>query len=154
MSSMPAATSPSGSPVAQPIYLVDINGNPLSSSGSVAIQRAGNTVLTIASGSVSTNGNTNDLNVAPYTELAIDIDMTGSSGTGPTIQFIWSRKGTDGIYYPIYQSAVISAFPALLSTSLGPGLAYTQSLGQVGRLSWVLGGTSPSVTFSASLQGK
>jgi hypothetical protein len=149
-----------GQPVAQPYYLVDANGNPIGTTNPQAVTGVGIASAVVLYGLASTlesaNGTSPDLPVGAYTTIGIDINMTGSSGTSPTVQFFWDRKGVDGVYYPIYQSAVFSAPTSQqLSTSIGVGMTYALSLGLTGRLRWVIGGSGgPSVTFSANVYGK
>jgi|SRR5579871_138710 len=100
-------------------------------------------------------GNSGDLDVSKLREVSIDINTTAQAGTNPTIQFFYERKGADGIYYVLWQSAVLSAASNTLSTSVGAGMAYNQSLGPTGRLRWVVGGTaSPNWTFTPNVYGK
>src|SRR5260221_11285992 len=87
--------------------------------------------------SIATTGstqNSGDLAVGSYHEVAIDINTTGQAGTSPTIQYFFERKGADNIYYVLGKSAVLTAAANTLSTSVGPGLAYNQSLGNIDRL--------------------
>jgi hypothetical protein len=111
-------------------------------------------VYSLASAAQTANGNSGDLTVGPYTEISIDINITANSGTSQTLQFFWERKGADGIYYALWQTNVITTTNQALSTSVGAGMAYNQSLGATGRLRWVITGTTPSYTFSANVQGK
>lgn len=108
--------------------------------------------------SVATVGatqNSGDLTVGPYTEIGIDITTTAQSGTSPTIQYFYERKGADGLYYPLWQSAVLTLAANTLSTSIGLGMAYNQSLGLTGRLRWVIGGSAtPTFTHSLNIYGK
>jgi hypothetical protein len=109
------------------------------------------TILNQTSSVQNADGNSADLSVSAFKELAIDINVTALTGTNPTIQFFIDRKGVDGIYYQIWNSASINAASAA-SDSVGPGLNRAQSLGTTIRFRWVIGGTgNPTVTFSASL---
>ena len=99
--------------------------------------------------------NSGDLTVGPYTEISLDINTTAQAGTSPTIQYFYERKAADGIYYVLWQSAVLSAAANTISTSIGAGMAYNQSLGATGRLRWVVGGSAtPTFTHSINLQAK
>lgn len=134
-----------GKPVAPPVYLVDILGNPLPATF---------VLFTAVQTSVS-SGASGDLDVSRIHEISIDITTSAQAGTSPTIQFFWERKGADGIYYPLWQSAILTAAANPLSTSIGPGMAYPQSLGSVGHLRWVVGGSSsPTWTFTPNIFGK
>lgn len=100
-------------------------------------------------------GNSGDLTVGSYVELAVDVNITGNQGSSPTIQFFVDRKGSDNIYYPIWQSSSQSSSSAQVSTAIGAGCAISQSFGATIRFRWVIGGSStPGFTFSASLQAK
>lgn len=115
-----------------------------------AFGRAATTVLNQASAAQTASGNSADLAVGPFTELAIDANITAVSGTSPTLQLFIDRKGADGIYYQIWNSASVNAVTTV-SDSIGPGLNKNQSIGSTIRLRWSIGGTSPSFTFSASI---
>jgi hypothetical protein len=104
-------------------------------------------------------GNSGDLDVSKLREITIDINITANvQGTNSTIQFEWDRKGADGIYYPIWYSDLINGLPAnptKISTSIGPGLQWNESLGNTGRLLWTVGGTAtPEYTFTPNVYGK
>lgn len=129
--------------------LVDSTGRTLTGRSTVAAYTLASTTT---SGSTQNSG---DLTVGSYTEIALDINTTAQAGTNPTIQLFYERKGADGIYYVIWQSAVLTAATNTLSTSIGAGMAYNQSLGVTGRLRWVVGGTAtPTFTMSINVQGK
>ena len=123
-------------------------------SAAVCLQRAAGTVLNQASAAQTSNGNSADLAVGPYTEIAVDANITVVSGTAtPTLVLYIDRKGVDGIYYPLWQSPAQTAV-AQVSASIGSGCVIEQSLGTTIRLRWVVTGTSPSFTFSCSIIGK
>ena len=160
-----------GKPLAQPVYQVDTSGNPINSAdgqsvtvvGALpagtnligAVSRSAVAVYSLASTATTSSSDSGDLIVGPYTEIGIDINTTAQTGTNPTIQFFWKRKGADGIYYALWQSAVLTAATNTISTSIGAGMAYNQSLGSTGKLTWTIGGTStPGFTFSANIYGK
>ena len=70
-------------------------------------------------------------------------------------QLFREHKGADGIYYSVWQSSSFTAASNTLSTSIGPGCAYNQSLGPTGKLTWTVGGTSsPNWTFTPNVYGK
>jgi hypothetical protein len=128
----------------------------LASDEIVPVKRSTVAVYSLASTAITTTPlNSGDLTVGPYTEISIDINATAHTGTNPTIQFTYSRKAADGIYYALWQSAVLSTATFTVSTSIGTGMAYNQSLGVTGQLSWVIGGSAtPGQTFSVNIQGK
>lgn len=119
------------------------------------VKRSTIAVYSLASTATTTSSNSGDLAVGPYTEISIDINTTAQTGTNPTIQFFYKRKAADGLYYTLWQSAVLTAATNTLSTSIGAGMAYNQSLGATGQLTWTIGGTAtPGFTFSANISGK
>lgn len=122
----------------------------------VPVKRSTVAAYTLASTTTSgATQNSGDITVSSYTELGIDITTTAQSGTNPTIQYFYERKGADNLYYPLWQSAVLSAASNTLSTSVGAGMAYNQSLGLTGRLRWVVGGTAtPTFTMSINIYAK
>jgi hypothetical protein len=126
------------------------------STGRVVIGRS--TVAAYSLASTTTTGSTQnsaDITVGSYTEISIDINTTAQAGTSPTIQYFYERKGADNIYYVLWQSAVLTASANTLSTSIGAGMAYNQSLGLTGRLRWVVGGSAtPTFTHSLNIYGK
>jgi hypothetical protein len=131
---------------------VDESGNLKVSVGSSG-GRSATTVLNQASVAQVASGNSADLAVGGYAELTVDVNVTSLSGTSPTLQMFVDRKGADGVYYPIWQSATITAATAV-STTIGAGMSIAQGFGSLVRLRWVIGGTGPNVTFSGSMIGK
>lgn len=125
-------------------------------SGAGYIARLATAAYSLASTTTSgSTQNSGDITVGPYTEISLDINTTAQAGTNPTLQLFYERKGADGIYYVLWQSNVLTAATNTISTSIGAGMAYNQSLGSTGRLRWVVGGTStPTFTFSANITGK
>src|SRR5882762_7941883 len=100
------------------------------------------TVFTQPSLLIITSDNSGILSVGNFEELAVDINITSNQGSSPTIQFFVERLGIDGIWYPIWQSSVISASSAQVSTSIGAGLNFAESFGGTVRFRRVIGGSS------------
>jgi len=94
------------------------------------------------------SGNSGDLDVSKLREVSIDLTTTLVT---TNLQFFWERKGADGNYYVLWQSAVLTTSANTLSTSIGPGCAYNQSLGSTGRLRWVATGNA---SFTPNVYGK
>lgn len=126
------------------------------STGRLLIGRNCVAVYTLASTTTSgTTQNSGDLTVGAYTEISIDINTTAQAGTNPAIQYYYERKAADGIYYVLWQSASLTSATNTISTSVGVGMAYNQSLGATGRIRWVIGGTAtPTFTHTINIQGK
>ena len=102
-----------------------------------------------------TTQNSGDIAVGPYSELSIDITTTAQTGTSPTVQYIYERKGADNLYYPLWTSQTFASATNTISTSIGAGMPYNQSLGLTGRLRWVVGGTAtPTWTHSINCYAK
>lgn len=131
---------------AVPVALCDVNGALLPTT-------AAGTVLNSASAAYTASGASASLAVSQYRELAVDVNVTALSGTTPTIQYFVDRLGADGNFYTVWSSASITA-TGTASTSIGAGCATNAAFGTAVRLRWTVGGTTPSVTFSASLVGK
>jgi hypothetical protein len=113
------------------------------------------TIWTQTSQLIVASNNSGILLVGNYAEIAVDINITSKQGTSPTIQYFIDRLGVDGIYYPLWQSSVQSTSPAQVSTSIGAGLAISQSFAGTARFRWAIGGSStPGWTYSVSLIGK
>lgn len=130
----------------------DSSGN---ASAPACFARFATNIFTLASSLRTANGDSGDLAVGPFSELAVDVDVTGNQGTAPTLTIVLNRKGADGAYYPIWTPSAITATSAQLSTSIGAGCSIAQSVGSTVKLTWTIGGSStPGFTFSASIIGK
>lgn len=104
------------------------------------------TVLNMASTTETTNGQTANLTVDALGELLVGINITSVTGTTPVLNIYVDSLGVDGVWYNIWSGSQIS--------SDGSQVAQLTNFGQTIRLRWVIGGTTPSFTFSASIIGK
>ena len=120
---------------------------------SVALTVGASVVATIVSAANTASGSTADLAVGRLAALGVDVNVTAVSGSSPSISFVLERKGSDGIYYPLASPAALTA-AGQISLSVGRGLTTAAALGTAVRLRWVITGTTPSFTFSASIVGK
>lgn len=112
-------------------------------------------VLNLASAARIASGNVSGLSVAPFREIALDVNVTAVSGTSPTLQLFLDRLMADGATYsPLWQSSIITTAQQMPPVSIGPGCSVAHSIGLFVRLRWVIAGTSPSFTFIASIIGK
>lgn len=102
---------------------------------------------------VTASGQTDDFPTGAFDTLEIDVNVTSITGTTPTIQYIYERKGTDGQYYPVWTSASINT-TGKTSANPGVGCNPNASVGLSGRLRWVVGGTTPSINHTVSIIGK
>lgn len=122
-------------------------------SSTVTSVLSGTDVYTLPSTTETVGSTSANLSVGSLRELALDINVTAISGTTPTLNAYLDRLGSDGEWYTIWSGAQITAV-GTQSTSIGAGLADNASFGSTCRFRYVIGGTTPSVTFSVSIQGK
>jgi len=94
------------------------------------------------------------LSVGIYRELAIDFSLSALTGTSPTAQFYVDRQDAFGNWWQIANGTSHTSAPASDTLSVGSGTYSQHSIGDVIRCRVVLGGTSPSATFSVSVKGK
>jgi hypothetical protein len=102
--------------------------------------------LTLFSGTVTTGGNTADIDVSPYSALELLLKVTSVSGTNPTLSvYIEGKFEATGDYKTlVYQENITST-----------GIWYftiAQLIFRYLRVRWVVGGTSPSFTFGVYAQ--
>lgn len=120
----------------------------------VSTKRQASTVYKRASAAATADGNSGSLFVGVFDELSVDVNVSAVAGTNtPSMTLYVDRLGADGVWYPIYTSSAVTA-AAVVSTSLGRGAATNATFGATARLRWVITGTTPSFTFSASIVGK
>ena len=113
-----------------------------------------NNLLTQASAVYTASGGSGSITVPLAVEmLAVDANVTAASGTSPTLTFYLERQGSDGVWYQVWASSAITA-AGTASTSVGPGCTVGAVLTGMVRLRWVIAGTTPSFTFSASMVGR
>lgn len=99
------------------------------------------------SAAVTVNGQSNEAEVTLFDEGLLLIDITAVSGTSPTIDFVLQTK--------IAGSWV--ALPGVTiaqQTAVGKVVKTLTNIGKEIRLSYTLGGTAPSFTFSSTFLGK
>jgi len=100
--------------------------------------------LTLFSGTVTSSGNTADIDVSPFSAMELEIKVTGVSGTDPSLSvYIEGKFAATGDYKPIASVENI--------TSTGVWYPPTVQLAfKTIRVRWVVGGTSPSFTFTVA----
>jgi hypothetical protein len=102
--------------------------------------------ITIFSGTVTSSGNTSDIDVSKYVMAEIALNVTGVSGTNPVLNFYLEGK-IGNIYKTIWAVEGITG----VSTHF---LTITHlAFGKV-RARWTVSGTSPSFTIAVYLEGK
>jgi hypothetical protein len=96
----------------------------------------------------------NILSFAPHDELRCDLNVTAITGTAPTIQFFVEHTPDGGTsWFSVGNTAVISTAGSAALTLTAKGTA-NSAFGLSGRLRWAVGGTTPSITFTAFIIGK
>lgn len=100
-----------------------------------------------SSGAVTANGQSEIADVTLFGPGLLLIDITAVSGTTPTIDFVVQTR-IAGIWVAlpnvtIAQKTTVTSFATALTNT-----------GKEIRLSWTVGGTSPSFTFSSTYLGK
>lgn len=96
---------------------------------------------------VSTTSQTFNLGDCP--QISFKSHVTAAKGS---LTFQLQTLGHDGVWYNQYTSDPITAATSLVA-SFGAGLQYNSALGQQGRLLTNISGTTPSFTYSISLDG-
>jgi len=102
----------------------------------------------LPSGARTTSGNTADIDVGRFAKAEVCLDVTAVSGTTPTLDvYIEGKDQTSGKYKVIWSQTGINAVGTYWLTITDLIFTYI-------RVRWVIGGTSPSFTFSVGLEGK
>jgi hypothetical protein len=105
--------------------------------------------VTIASsGARTAGGNTSDIDIGRFLYGEFCLDVTAVSGTTPTLDvYIEAKDQLSGKYKVIWSQTGINAVGTFWSGVLTLPYKYV-------RARWVIGGTSPSFTFSIGLEAK
>lgn len=106
-------------------------------------------VLNAGTAPVTANGNSAAVDASSYAEALLFIDITAVSGTSPTANFTLQTYD--------FESQLWYAVPGVTiaqQTATGQVVAAATNFGEQVRLSWTVGGTSPSFTFKASFVPK
>jgi hypothetical protein len=102
--------------------------------------------LTLFSGTVTSNGNTADIDLSLYSIVEIEVKVTAVSGTTPTLDvYIEGRFEATGDY------KVLASVTGITSTGVW-FLTINPLVFRFIRIRWVVGGTSPSFTFTVVAQ--
>jgi hypothetical protein len=121
-----------GKPIAQPVYLVDASGNPLTSTngGATNIAQFGGVATQMATGDGIATGNAPEFAIGLYNSSGVSLDRMrdgGSIGDGVTIGFpaaglmlfnggSWDRWRTPQVFIPIAAVAVTAGTAASIWT--------------------------------------
>ncbi len=125
----------------------------LNTIGHVLTTLEARTMFTLLSGSRTVGGASAALPSSELSRAAVDVQVTAVSGVGPSLRVFVDRMGSDGVWYPVWSPAAMTAV-GTLSTTIGQGMTVGQSLAAQVRLRWEISGTSAAFTFSASMVGK
>jgi len=102
--------------------------------------------ITLFSGTVTASGNTADIDVSTISALEIEIKVTSVSGTSPTLDvYIEGKFETTGDYKTLASLPGVTE-PGTRFLTIDP-LRFRYI-----RVRWVVGGTSPSFTFTVAGQ--
>src|SRR5579859_2303627 len=123
-----------------------------------------NTVLsTQAPGAQTATWTSPDITVDGAEELLVGFELTALTGTGPTAQLVLDIKLPDGTYIQGVKSLtalsatgnqLLTVKAATLPADATPLFYLAQALGGTIRFRVVIAGTTPSATFTITVQGK
>ena len=101
---------------------------------------------TLFSGTVTVSGNTNDLDYSGVSALELELKVTAVSGTSPTLDvYVEGKFETTGDYKVLVSQTGITGTGTWFFTINPLVFRYI-------RVRWVVGGTSPSFTFTVAIQ--
>jgi len=102
--------------------------------------------MTLYSGTVTASGSTADIDVSTISALEVELKVTSVSGTSPTLDvYIEGKFETTGDYKPLASQTGITSTGIWFLTIDPLRFRYI-------RVRWVVGGTSPSFTFTVAGQ--
>jgi hypothetical protein len=105
-------------------------------------------VALLPSAARTASGNTADIDVGRFICGEICLDVTAVSGTTPTLDvYIEGKDQLSGKYKALFSQTGINAVGTYWFTITTLAFKYL-------RVRWVIGGTSPSFTFSVGMEGK
>jgi hypothetical protein len=102
--------------------------------------------LTLFSGTVTASGNTADIDVSLYSVIEIEVKVTSVSGTTPTLDVYIEGKFEATGDYKVLASVTGITSTGIWFITINP-LAFRYI-----RVRWVVGGTTPSFTFTVVAQ--
>jgi len=105
--------------------------------------------VTISPSSAKTaSGNTADIDVGRFVKGEVCVDVTAVSGTTPTLDiYIEGKDQLSGKYKTLWSQTGITGVGTFW-------LTITDLIFKYIRARWVIGGTTPSFTFSVGMEGK
>ena len=94
--------------------------------------------------------NSGDLNTVASTYLLSLTNVTAISGAGASLTVVMQSKDEAGNYFNHVTGTPISSASQQIA-NIGPGCTSNLVIGRISRLNFVIAGTTPSVTFEATL---
>lgn len=85
--------------------------------------------------------------------VMVGINVTAASGTSPTLTPFFEVLGADGVWYQAWTHANLTGAGQVVA-AIGPLSTNQAVLAAQARLRLEVGGTTPSFTLSASVNGK
>lgn len=99
-------------------------------------------VTFLSSAARTTSGESGELNLSYGDEILVFLDVTAVSGTSPTLDVKVQTKGPDGKWYDIASFAQ--------KTGTGNEAKAITNYGEILKVVYTIGGTTPSFTFSVT----
>jgi hypothetical protein len=111
-------------------------------------------LVTVSPGTVLTNAEeVYAFGTSNLSTLQVGINVAAVGGTSPSLQAYLEVLGTDGVWYPVWKPAAITAASQVVA-GVGPGLTNGAVLSYSARVRLELTGTTPSFTLSLSVHGR
>lgn len=132
--------------------LVTLTGGALSVTGTVQPLAATN-VYFESSLAITASGTSANFATSNFTSLFASINVTAVSGTAPTLTVSLQMQDANANWFTLATTPTISA-NGIYVLAVGPGLINNYPIMNTARLSWTIGGTTPSFTVQRGLQGK
>jgi len=102
--------------------------------------------LTLYSGTVTSSGNTSDIDLSNYSAVELELKVTSVSGTSPTLDvYVEGKFETTGDYKTLASQTGITGTGVWFFTINPLIFRYV-------RIRWVVGGTSPSFVITVAAQ--
>ncbi|GAC1306439.1 MAG: hypothetical protein NVSMB19_18600 [Vulcanimicrobiaceae bacterium] len=125
------------------------------------VSAATSRLAAVAAATVLTaSGQSGNLAVGGFRELAVLVNVTAASGTSPSIAFVVEMNDSagSGAWYPLLSAPAITAV-GLASYSIGSGFPSSTTsadaaFGDTVRVRYVVTGTTPSFTSQVTVIGK
>jgi hypothetical protein len=126
---------------------------PSSHASAASIESNGRALPILASAARTTTGTTSTYcDLGKFTKFAMQLVVTAASGTSPTLDLTWQHSIDGGTtWYTVATFTQATAATTALKAASEVEAATAVVLGDCMRGSYVIGGTTPSFTFSIDL---